>query len=350
MLSFDYDDFLRSLGKSLLNKESPISGQWELTFSCNLNCIHCYVVKEKKKRELPFSQITDILDQLHDAGCLRLCLTGGEPLIRPDFLKIYTYAKKKGFLIDIFTNGTLITSQIADCFREYPPFSIEITLNGITAKTYEAVTGVRGSFQRCMRGIELIKERNLPLAIKANGMTVNKDEILAIKEFAKDEGLIFKFDSVIICKLDGSNGPCEFRLSPDEIARIEHKDPEMLREWQECLKISPVTRSSDKLFRCSAGRNSFYIDPYGRLMLCYAMRDPNYDLAKGRFEDGFYNFFGKLRSIRYKTEPPCRTCSLYRICRQCPGRAQLETGSPESLIEYFCGLAHRHKELSKSTI
>lgn len=345
----DYRDFTRLLAEKAIEESCPISGQWELTFNCNLNCIYCYVVKEQDRKELTFSEIEDILKQLHDAGCLWLCLTGGEPLMRPDFLEIYTSAKKKGFLINIFTNGTLITPKIADYLKEYPPYLIEITLNGITAKTYEAITGVDGSFERCMNGIELIKERKLPLVIKANGMTVNKNEILAIKRFAKEQGDYFRFDSVIQCRLDGSKEPCKFRLSPDEVAEIEHCDPDMLRQWQECFKVKHSTPWSDELFRCEGGRSSFYIDPYGRLMLCHAMRNPNHNLREGRFEEGFYNLFPKIRSDRYKTNSPCKDCDLYYICRQCPGRTQLETGEIELPAEYFCKLAHKHKEISKSS-
>jgi len=55
-----------------------------------------------------------ILDEVADAGCLWLLITGGEPLLRPDFRDIYMYAKRKGFLITLFTNGTLLDADIAD--------------------------------------------------------------------------------------------------------------------------------------------------------------------------------------------------------------------------------------------
>lgn len=347
ILNSDYNDFVESLIGNLSGKRRPLFGHWELTFNCNLKCLHCYVARNEDRQELTFPEISRILDQLRDAGCLWLCLTGGEPLTRADFLEIYTFAKKKGFLINILTNGTLITPQIADYLKEYPPFLIEITLNGITAETYEAITGITGSFKRCMNGIRLIKERNLPLVIKANGMTVNKNEILAIKEFVKEQGAHFKFDSVILCRLDGSREPRKFRLSPEQVAEVEHGDPEMLRQWQECFKAESIIHSfnNNELFRCDAGKYSFYIDPYGKLILCQAMRSPNYDLTKDRFEDGFYNFFPKMLSAKYKTDSPCKDCDLYHICRQCPGRAQLENGDPELPVEYFCRLAHKHSEI-----
>jgi MoaA/NifB/PqqE/SkfB family radical SAM enzyme len=123
----------------------------ELTFRCNLQCAHCYCNlplndQDAINKELSTEKVCDILDQIADAGCLWLLLTGGEPLVRRDFLEIYTYAKKKGFMISLFTNGTLLTEKMADYLAEYPPFILEITLYGVTKETYESITGLIKTF------------------------------------------------------------------------------------------------------------------------------------------------------------------------------------------------------------
>ena len=103
----------------------PIKGQIELTHRCNLNCVHCYckgsedvarnmshaarLASSTENRELTTQEWKEILDEIHRKGCLWLCFTGGEPLIRDDFLEIYSYAKEKGFIITINTNGLLLT-------------------------------------------------------------------------------------------------------------------------------------------------------------------------------------------------------------------------------------------------
>ena len=108
-----------------------------------------------------------------DEGCRWLLLTGGEPFLRPDFLDIYTNANKKGLLLTLFTNGTLLTPRSADLLAERRPFAIEITLYGATQQTYERITGIPGSYARCRRGIDLLLERNLPLKLKTMVMTLN---------------------------------------------------------------------------------------------------------------------------------------------------------------------------------
>ncbi len=106
-----------------------------------------------------------------------LLFTGGEIFARKDFLDIYTHAKKRGLLITLFTNGTQITPAIADYLADWRPFAIEITLYGRTRETYERLTRVPGSFDRCMRGIRLLKERGLPLKLKTVAVTINRHEM-----------------------------------------------------------------------------------------------------------------------------------------------------------------------------
>ena len=113
-----YGEFSERLHRHLEGQRIPISGSLEVTMRCNLRCQHCYIPIEQrashKDQELSQEEIERILDQISDAGCLWLLLTGGEPLLRRDFLDIYIYAKRKGLILTLFTNGTLITPRIAD--------------------------------------------------------------------------------------------------------------------------------------------------------------------------------------------------------------------------------------------
>jgi MoaA/NifB/PqqE/SkfB family radical SAM enzyme len=106
--------------------------------------------RQARRTELSYEEHCRILDEIADAGCLWLLYSGGEIFARGDFLEIYTYAKKKGLLITLFTNGTMITPKIADYLLEWRPFSIEVTLYGHTKGTYERLTGIPGSYEKCM--------------------------------------------------------------------------------------------------------------------------------------------------------------------------------------------------------
>src|SRR6058998_1099266 len=92
----------------------PVETMIELTYGCNLRCVHCYNPTHAAKGELSTEQTKTILDQLAEQGCLRVKFTGGELFTRKDVFEIFTHAKTKGFSIIILTNATLITPERAD--------------------------------------------------------------------------------------------------------------------------------------------------------------------------------------------------------------------------------------------
>src|SRR5437899_3341517 len=105
-------EFGHQLEAKLNGRNIPLSGQWELTCRCNLRCVMCYTdcfnTPDMLRQELSFREIIRIMDEIREAGCLELTFTGGEPLARRDFLDIYAHAKQEGFLVTVFTNGTLV--------------------------------------------------------------------------------------------------------------------------------------------------------------------------------------------------------------------------------------------------
>jgi radical SAM protein with 4Fe4S-binding SPASM domain len=335
-----YARFSEQLHNKIIAERIPIDGSFELTFRCNLKCAHCYAVYDPKKKDMTYKEICHILDEITDAGCLWLLITGGEPFVRNDFLDIYTYAKKKGLIITLFTNGTLVTSEIADYLKEWPPFVVEISLYGISEETYERVTGVPGSFERCIKGISLLLEKKIPLKLKTMVMTLNQNEVWDIKKYAEDLGVEFRFDPILNPRLDGSKEPCKLRISPEEVVKFDLADAKRLKELREFCEKFWGSAKSDKLYVCGAGLNSFHINPYGELSICIMSRVPGYNLRQGTFQEGYYNFFPKILSQKRKGQNRCYQCEMISLCGQCPGWANLENGDPEAPVEYLCQIAH----------
>ena len=331
-----------------LNNRRPERGLFELTYRCNLNCIHCYCKgSEELERELTTEEIKGILDRIQKEGCLEITFTGGEPLIREDFLEIYSYAKEKGFIISIFTNGLLFTKKIIEYLVKSPPFSIEITLNGITEPVYEGITQVKGSFKGITSVLKELTDKELPLILKSNCLKQNKNEISKIKTFADEllgksnKGWRFKYDPMLYPRLNGDKIPTNFRLSPEELLEVKRSDPEIWEEYERglCSTFPDLGRDKDFLYRCNAWVIQFFINPYGRLKFCQFSEKFSVDLRKQSFSEGFYNVFPRLLKERFKTSSKCRDCTLRPICYHCPARAYLETGDEEAPVEYYCKLA-----------
>ncbi|MDO9119938.1 MAG: radical SAM protein [Nitrospira sp.] len=263
----------------------PLACQWEITCRCNLRCVMCYTdcrnTPESVRRELSTDEIFRIMDQLLEAGLLELCLTGGEPLSRPDFFQIYDYAVSRGLLVTLFTNGTLITESVADRLAALPPHRVEISLHGTTTETFERVTQGTGSHARCLEAIRMLAARRLPLVVKTTAMTINRDEVLAVKSWAASLGPgAFRLGEDLRPELDGGAGPFRYALSAHELETLNRQDPDL---WSEACR-----KSRTDLPPCNSGMQRFHIDAYGGLHLCSGNRRQSYDLRQGSFREGFY--------------------------------------------------------------
>jgi MoaA/NifB/PqqE/SkfB family radical SAM enzyme len=345
----NYNDWSNTLHNRNFDKRVPISGSLELTFRCNNNCIHCYCNipandRAEISKELDTFMIKRLLDQIADEGCLWLMITGGEPFLRPDFKDIYFYAKKKGMLIILFTNGTLIDEKMADFLAEWMPYSIEITLYGASEKTYEDVTRVHGSYGKCIKGIELLLERKIPLELKTMAIRQNVHELSSMKKYAEDFGLKFRFDPIINARLDMCKNPQSTRIDVEDVIRLDLEDEKRLKEWEEFSSKFIGHNCSDKVYNCGAGLNSFHIDPYGNLNICIMARKDKYDLKTGNFRDGWNNFLIKLREMPMSPYNRCMGCDLMSLCGQCPGWSQIEHGDDESPVDYLCEIAHKRAD------
>jgi radical SAM protein with 4Fe4S-binding SPASM domain len=344
-----YGDFSKALHDRVQDHRVPLVGSFELTRRCSLRCVHCYNNLPMgdpvaRQQELTTAEVCDVLDQIAEAGCLHLLFTGGEILARADFLEIYRHAKAKGFLLTLFTNGTMITPRAIEVLVEQPPFSIEITLYGATRETYEKVTGIPGSYDRCLRGVEAILQFGLPLKLKTVGLTSNRHELEQMQRFAAERAVLFKFDAMLNPRLDCSLSPLNSRLQPHEVVALDLSDGRRMTEMDQFaarfVGVQPTGAAEGQLYHCGGGVRAFAIDPYGRLSICLMSETETYDLRSGRFIDGWT---GHLLGVRRKPRTrvtKCTFCQLKSLCGMCPALAMLEAGDPEQPLDFYCQVAH----------
>jgi radical SAM protein with 4Fe4S-binding SPASM domain len=349
METVSYGEFSAGLHRALSGGRAPSSATVEVTRRCPLSCAHCYNNLPMgdagaRRSELSYEEHCRLLDEMAEAGCLWLLFTGGEIFARRDFLDIYTHAKRRGFLITLFTNGTLVTPRIADYLAEWRPFAVEITLYGHTRETYERLTGVRGSFDRCRRGIELLLERKLPLALKTVAVTVNRHEVAAMRRYAESLGVNFKYDSLMSPRIDCSQSPLAVRLTPEEVVGLDLEDPKVVAEWRKFSErfrgLSRAPVRGREVYHCGGGVTSFAVDPEGRMTICTLSHRDAYDLRRGSFREGWEDFLSKVRGRPATRRTKCDACGIRAMCGMCPANGELENGDPEKPVDFLCRVAH----------
>ena len=346
-------DFLSQFRKRVTKERVPLSGSIDLTHRCNLRCIHCYLDPQGMKRqsiqeEMDTEQVMRVLDEITAAGCLYLLITGGEPLLRRDFQQIYQRAKENGLLVTIFTNGTLISNEIVDLFTDLPPKAIEISLYGASAETYEGITRVRGSFEKCLEGIHKLLDHGLNLRLKTILMTSNRHEFDEMEQMAKDFGVPFRFDAAIFPRFNGDPSPIELRISPEEAIEKEFSGPERRNEWQDFYNHFKEIPSSNHIYECGAGLTYFHIDASGNLRPCLMSHAFQYPILSGDFITGWQEKMPAVRKTEMSPEQICHNCHKRILCGYCPPFFELEGGSETAISAFLCSMGQLRYEKLQS--
>ncbi len=354
------------LWEKIKGQRIPLSFELEITARCNLNCRHCYINlaphdQQAKQQELSLQEIERLAEEATSLGSLWCLITGGEPLLRPDFPEIYLILKKKGLLVSVFTNATLINEEHIKLFKAYPPRDIEITVYGVTPETFARVTRNHRAYRHFRRGLDLLLDNGIPVRLKAMALRSNRDELEAIRDFCqpltKD---YFRFDPLLHLRYDHNEKRNQEikaeRLGPQEIAELEKGDPERLQQLREnCHHLilnGPLESEKPFLFKCGAGLNSFSLSYHGLFRLCSSLWNPDcvYDWRQGSLADAWHNFVPHVRRMESSAEEflaNCHRCPLINLCLWCPAHADLELGKLDQPVEYFCQVAQARAQVLK---
>ncbi len=326
---------LDRLYRKARERRIPLSGSLELTWRCNLRCVHCFQDSQRDRfEEMSTDEWKRLIDEMARAGCLRLTLTGGEPLVRADFREIYEHAHARGFLITLFTNGALLREEHLELLAERPPRAIEVTLYGASAARYEEVSGCGAAFEPVMSATRALAKRGLPLTLKTVVTRQLAGEFASIRGVAEELGVGFRWDSTVVPRLDGDKAPLAWRLGPQQSLLLERAALGSASE-----RCPQGAARGEELLTCAATRTAFNVGPDGSLTGCVLLRQPAFSAR----EFGFFEAWERLGEVsllrRSAVAGTCGSCDLWAYCRCCPAVSNLEQGSPEAPVEYHCRLA-----------
>lgn len=339
------------------------SFDFDLTARCNNNCRHCYINLPAwdgaaKRRELSLDEIDRIASEAASLGAFWCLLSGGEPLLREDFADVYLLLKKKGLLVSIFSNATLVRPEHVRLFQAYPPRDVEVSVYGATRETYEMVTRTPGSFGAFLEGLDLLLKSGIKVRLKAMALRSNVHEFPAIAAFCRARTKdYFRFDPFLHLRYDRNEARNDEiraeRLAPEDIVRLEKADPARFRELREKCGSRPGAdhggTSPAPLFTCGAGLDSFSLSYDGQFRLCSSLTHPDcvYDLRKGLLRTAWRTLVPRVRGFvsgRPDFLEACPSCPVTGLCQWCPAHAYLESGKMDVPVDFFCGTARARAE------
>jgi radical SAM protein with 4Fe4S-binding SPASM domain len=303
----------------------PLVTLVELTHACNVDCEHCYLdlAPDRKIGALSTEEWKRVFRELKDEGCLFLTLSGGELLLRRDWHELATYARKLGFALRLYTNGTLIDDAAADRIRDLKPRGVEISVLGGLAITHDAVVRRRGAFEKTLAGIRRLRERGVAVFLKCVVMDRNAGEVDALKELGRSLGCEVYFDLEVTPKNNGSEAPQDRARARDallEAARRILGEPESFKlgSRDERLDAPP----------CGAGTRTCHIGPTGLVHPCTQWTVPVGNLREASFRSIWRGSpaLDSMRRVRGRDLEPCSSCDLFDLCSPCMALSLLERG------------------------
>ncbi len=326
---FSVIDHMESRRKD--GEHNPLTATFELTQKCNLRCCHCYLEHRQEGSELPASRWLAFIDEVADFGAYFASFTGGEVFLRPDLLEIARCALKRGIFFQFQTNGTYIDAEMAAVIQDLQPTKVEISIYGPNGAIHDRITGIRGSFDKSMRAIELLRKRNINVILKASVMPENKNHVQAMRKLADDAGLWIMFDANIMPGVFGSEKPLTYRMNNDE-----YRDYMIAENWgnapgKELQHIRDDISRPDRRVLCTAAKKRFTITAIGEIIPCPIWRQSCGSLLDQSLASIWYGEkMTEMRKLKFEDLKNCASCKTYESCTRCAGLAFLESGDYRS--------------------
>ena len=351
-----------TLEKIILQKaaaaQRPVNGTLELLPLCNMNCAMCYIRRDRSEVERggglrTVEEWIGLGEEMKKAGVLFLLLTGGEPLLFPDFQRLYLELKRMGMVLTINTNGTLLDEKWADFFGREKPRRINITLYGADERAYEELCHYPGGFERTMRGIRLLKERGVDVKINGSVTKENYKDVKRIYQIGRELEIPVHMDTYMLpgIRERGLAIEQQSRLAPEAAAatELETVKAELGEEqfpFYVQRKIAQIENGPDiypEGMTCMAGSCSFSVNWQGEMRPCVTIEEPSVPVFEIGFDAAWEKMTGGAKKFRLHTK--CVKCRLRPVCKTCVASAWLETGIYDGLPEYLCRYAKEYARL-----
>lgn len=327
----NFRDLTSFIDQKARQKGIPISGQFELTPLCNLDCRMCYVHLNPDQLRghsiLSVAEWKRLIDEAFQAGMIQATLTGGECLAYPGFDELYLYLHSLGCQITILTNGVLLDEKRIQFFREHRPADIQITLYGWNDDVYERVTGKR-AFETVARNIRMALDARMSVTLTITPSVYLGEDVLETIRFAKSLTRNVTVNPMIFTPREetgraGQTDDPDLDLYVRIYRLLDELDGEETREIppeQLPAPGGPCNTCSECGIRCGAGRSCFALDWKGNLMPCGRL-----DMIQGHpLEEGFKAAWARVNkwSNEWQRVPECNGCAYDGICENCAASIQ----------------------------
>ena len=347
--------------------KTPISGTFELSPLCNMDCKMCYIKMSKKKQESIARLRTkeewiELAQKAKEKGMLFLLLTGGEPFLVKDFKELYIELHKMGFCISINSNGTMIDEDVIEWLKHYPPMRINMTLYGASNETYGRLCNNPKGFTQVTKAISLLKENNIQVKLNCSVTPYNKDDLKQMMDFADEHDLVIQATSYMFPPLrkDETKIGQNDRFNAEDAAlygayiSAYSNGFDRFKDYIESGQLALYDADDDcgvvegDHMRCRAGITSFWMTWEGKMLPCGMIPDKGKDPWEVGFDEAWENAKNIVSEIKLPVK--CAGCGKKDECRACAAMVYTETGTYDKVPQYRCEMTKNYPEACKKVL
>ena len=337
--------------------DAPICLTWEITYACNLQCVHCLSSSgTRDPRELSTDQAKAVLDELRDLQVFYINIGGGEPMIRKDFFEILEHAEANDIGVKFSTNGTYITAENARRLAAMNYLDIQISLDGVDALTNDAVRG-KGSYATAIAAMNHLRDANFgQFKISVVVTRHNVDQLDAFKALADSYGAQLRITRL---RPSGRGADTWDELHPTQQQQRQiydwlMKHGENVLTGDSFFHLNAFGESLPGLNLCGAGRVVCLIDPIGDVYACPFVIHDQFKAGSLLSEGGFTKVWKEsdlFLSLREpESEGACSACGSYDACQGGCMAAKFFTGIPLDGPDPECVTGHGEELVKSATI
>ena len=194
-----------------------LSVAWELTLECNMKCMHCgSSAGHSRSNELTTKEALNLCEQLNELNAKSINLTGGEPILRKDWFTIGSRIRDLGMKLSLLSNGYALNKKIISQLRDLDAYGIAISIDGGDPKIHDSIRGIPGSFEQCIKCIDMSRDAELPTTIITTVNKINLKDLVKIRELVIDKGVAWQIQIAVPI----GRFPKSFLLSKDEFYTV----------------------------------------------------------------------------------------------------------------------------------
>ncbi|MGD9818649.1 MAG: heme b synthase [Desulfomonilaceae bacterium] len=346
---------------------------WEMTRACNLNCIHCRAgaCPQADPNQLSTLEGFRLIDGIRAVGKPILIMTGGEPLLRPDFFDLANYAVKSGLRAVLATNGVLVTEAIAKELAKVGIPRASISLDGASAEDHDKFRKIPGAFEASLKGVEALKSAGIGVQINTTLTKRNRDQLSQIMKLAEKIGAV-AFHVFLLVPTGRAKDMSGEEMGPEEYeetllefyslgrkSKLETKAtcaPQYYRIMRQQAAIDGLTVDevnfglNARTRGCLGGLSFCFISHIGELQPCGYFDVQAGSIRDTSFADLWANaeLFKDLRTFS-KLEGKCGKCNYLRFCGGCRARAYENSGSYMAEEPYCAYKPPSHMNAGRNT-